>query len=65
MSVNASPGSGAGAALATDAGLPLPVTSAAQRSLDEASAAGFGDADFSCVARLLGREPPGPQGSLT
>jgi 3-hydroxyisobutyrate dehydrogenase-like beta-hydroxyacid dehydrogenase len=39
--------------LAAAAGLPLPVATAARRSLDDACAAGFADADFSCVARLL------------
>ena len=29
------------------------VAAAARRSLDDACAAGFADADFSCVARLL------------
>jgi 3-hydroxyisobutyrate dehydrogenase len=39
--------------LAGQAGLPLPVATAARRSLAEACAAGYADADFSCVARLL------------
>ncbi len=47
--------------IAADAGLPLPVTSAARQFLDQACAAGFADADFSCVASLLGQEPAGGQ----
>jgi 3-hydroxyisobutyrate dehydrogenase-like beta-hydroxyacid dehydrogenase len=39
--------------LAAEAGLPLPVAAAARKSLDEACAAGFADADFACVASLL------------
>ncbi|HET9968146.1 MAG TPA: NAD(P)-dependent oxidoreductase [Streptosporangiaceae bacterium] len=39
--------------LAGRAGLSLPVATAARRSLDDACAAGFADADFSCVTRLL------------
>jgi len=39
--------------LAGSAGLPLPVATAARRSLADACAAGYADADFSCVARLL------------
>lgn len=39
--------------MAADAGLPLPVASAARRFLDQACARGYGDADFSCVASLL------------
>jgi 3-hydroxyisobutyrate dehydrogenase-like beta-hydroxyacid dehydrogenase len=42
--------------LAAAAGLLLPVATVARRSLDDACAAGFADADFSCVARLL-RDP--------
>jgi 3-hydroxyisobutyrate dehydrogenase/2-hydroxy-3-oxopropionate reductase len=42
--------------LADSAALPLPVAAAARRALDDACAAGFADADFSCVARLL-RKP--------
>ena len=33
--------------------LPLTLTSTAKESLDQACAAGFGDADFACVARLI------------
>ena len=39
--------------LAAAAGLPLPAATAARRSLADACAAGYADADFSCVARLL------------
>jgi 3-hydroxyisobutyrate dehydrogenase/2-hydroxy-3-oxopropionate reductase len=39
--------------LADGAGLPLPVAAAARRCLDDACAAGFAGADFSCVAPLL------------
>jgi 3-hydroxyisobutyrate dehydrogenase/2-hydroxy-3-oxopropionate reductase len=39
--------------LAGAAGLPLPAATAARRSLGDACAAGFSDADFSCVAYLL------------
>ena len=46
--------------LADGAALPLPVAAAARRSLDDACAAGFADADFSCVARLL--RGPAPAG---
>jgi 3-hydroxyisobutyrate dehydrogenase-like beta-hydroxyacid dehydrogenase len=45
--------------IAAVAGLPLTLTATAKESLDRASAAGFGDADFACLARLLrmGRSP--------
>jgi 3-hydroxyisobutyrate dehydrogenase-like beta-hydroxyacid dehydrogenase len=45
--------------IAEVAGLPLTLTATAKQSLDRASAAGFGDADFACLARLLrpGRPP--------
>jgi 3-hydroxyisobutyrate dehydrogenase-like beta-hydroxyacid dehydrogenase len=46
--------------LADGAALTLPVAAAARRSLDDACAAGFADADFSCVARLL--RGPAPAG---
>lgn len=39
--------------IAADAGLPLPVTTAARRFLDQACAEGFADADFACVAALV------------
>jgi 3-hydroxyisobutyrate dehydrogenase-like beta-hydroxyacid dehydrogenase len=39
--------------IATGAGLPLPVTTAARRFLDQACAEGFADADFACVASLV------------
>jgi 3-hydroxyisobutyrate dehydrogenase len=39
--------------LAAAAGLPLPAATAARRALADACAAGYADADFSCVARLL------------
>ncbi|HXJ26331.1 MAG TPA: NAD-binding protein, partial [Streptosporangiaceae bacterium] len=39
--------------IAEVAGLPLSLTATAKQSLDRASAAGFGDADFACLARLL------------
>jgi len=39
--------------LADHAGLALPVATAARRSLADACAAGYADADFACVARLL------------
>jgi 3-hydroxyisobutyrate dehydrogenase/2-hydroxy-3-oxopropionate reductase len=39
--------------LAAEAALPLTLTATAKESLDRACAAGFSDADFSCVARLL------------
>jgi 3-hydroxyisobutyrate dehydrogenase-like beta-hydroxyacid dehydrogenase len=41
--------------LAAAAGLPLPAATAVRRALDEACAAGFADADFSCVAQRLRR----------
>ncbi|HEX5298793.1 MAG TPA: NAD(P)-dependent oxidoreductase [Streptosporangiaceae bacterium] len=44
--------------LAADASLSLPVARAAHGSLDDACAAGFADADFSCIARLLRPTPP-------
>jgi 3-hydroxyisobutyrate dehydrogenase-like beta-hydroxyacid dehydrogenase len=44
--------------IADSAGLELPVTRAARRSLDEACTKGFGDADFSCVAGLLQAASP-------
>jgi 3-hydroxyisobutyrate dehydrogenase-like beta-hydroxyacid dehydrogenase len=45
--------------IAAVAELPLTLTATAKESLDRASAAGFGDADFACLARLLrmGRSP--------
>jgi 3-hydroxyisobutyrate dehydrogenase/2-hydroxy-3-oxopropionate reductase len=43
--------------LADGAARPLPVAAAARRALAEACAAGFADADFSCVARLLRPSP--------
>lgn len=39
--------------IAEVAELPLTLTAAAKESLDRACAAGFGDADFACLARLL------------
>ena len=39
--------------IAAGAGLPLPVTTAARRFLDQACAEGFADADFACVAALV------------
>ena len=39
--------------LAGHADLALPVATAARRSLADACAAGYADADFSCVAHLL------------
>ena len=45
--------------LADGAALPLPLPSAARRSLGEACAAGYAEAGFSCVARLLS-SPAGP-----
>jgi 3-hydroxyisobutyrate dehydrogenase-like beta-hydroxyacid dehydrogenase len=39
--------------LAAHADLTLPVATAARRSLADACAAGYADADFSCVAHLL------------
>jgi len=39
--------------IATGAGLPLPVTTAARRFLDQACTQGFADADFACVASLI------------
>jgi 3-hydroxyisobutyrate dehydrogenase-like beta-hydroxyacid dehydrogenase len=44
--------------IAEAAGLPLTLTAAAKQSLDRACAAGYGDADFACLARLL--RPGGP-----
>jgi 3-hydroxyisobutyrate dehydrogenase-like beta-hydroxyacid dehydrogenase len=46
--------------LAGEAALPLTLTATAKETLDRACAAGFSEADFACVARLLrpGR-PPG------
>jgi 3-hydroxyisobutyrate dehydrogenase len=43
--------------IAGEAALPLALTGTAKESLDRACAAGFSDADFACVARLL---RPGP-----
>ena len=45
--------------IATGAGLPLPVTAAARRFLDQACADGFADADFACVAALVRGEHGG------
>lgn len=39
--------------IAGETALPLAVTATAKESLDRACAAGFSDADFACVARLL------------
>lgn len=39
--------------IAEAAGLPLTLTATAKDSLDRATAAGFGDADFACLAQLL------------
>jgi 3-hydroxyisobutyrate dehydrogenase-like beta-hydroxyacid dehydrogenase len=47
--------------IATGASLPLPVTTAARRFLDQACAEGFADADFACVAALLRGEHGGTQ----
>ena len=48
--------------IATGAGLPLPVTAAARRFLDQACADGFADADFACVAALVrGEHDGGPE----
>jgi 3-hydroxyisobutyrate dehydrogenase-like beta-hydroxyacid dehydrogenase len=47
--------------IAAEAALALALTVTAKESLDRACAAGFGDADFACVARLL--RPDGPAGS--
>lgn len=41
--------------VAAPVGLPLPVASAARDYLDAACAAGYGDADFACVAEFLRR----------
>jgi 3-hydroxyisobutyrate dehydrogenase len=46
--------------LAAAAGLPLPAATAARRSLADACSAGYADADFSCIARLLRPTSPGP-----
>jgi 3-hydroxyisobutyrate dehydrogenase-like beta-hydroxyacid dehydrogenase len=46
--------------IATGAGLPLPVITAARRFLDQACAGGFADADFACVAALVRGEPGDP-----
>jgi 3-hydroxyisobutyrate dehydrogenase len=46
--------------IATAGALPLALAATAKESLDRAGAAGFGDADFACVARLLRpQRPPG------
>jgi 3-hydroxyisobutyrate dehydrogenase len=46
--------------LADETALPLTLTATAKDSLDRACAAGFGDADFACLARLLRpSRPPG------
>ena len=45
--------------IASGAGLPLPVTTAARRFLDQACAEGFADADFACVAALMRSEQGG------
>jgi 3-hydroxyisobutyrate dehydrogenase-like beta-hydroxyacid dehydrogenase len=44
--------------IAAAAELPLALTATAKESLDRARTAGFGDADFACVARLLRPAPP-------
>ena len=44
--------------LAAAEALALALTATAKESLDQACAAGFGDADFACVARLLRPGPP-------
>ena len=43
--------------IAGETALPLAVTATAKESLDQACAAGFSDADFACVARLLRPRP--------
>lgn len=43
--------------IAEVAELPLTLTATAKESLDRACVAGFGDADFACLARLLRPEP--------
>jgi 3-hydroxyisobutyrate dehydrogenase/2-hydroxy-3-oxopropionate reductase len=48
--------------IATGAGMPLPVTTAARRFLDQACAEGFADADFACVAALVRGEQNGEPG---
>jgi hypothetical protein len=45
--------------LAAETGLRLPVSTAAQDFLVEATAAGFGDADFACVAEVLRQQAAG------
>ena len=40
-------------AIAGESGLALPLTAAARQTLEEACAAGLGDADFASIARLL------------
>ncbi len=44
--------------IADEAELPLTLTATAKESLDRACAAGFSDADFACIARLLRRGRP-------
>jgi 3-hydroxyisobutyrate dehydrogenase-like beta-hydroxyacid dehydrogenase len=39
--------------MADEAALPLTLTATAKESFDRACAAGFSDADFACLARLL------------
>jgi 3-hydroxyisobutyrate dehydrogenase-like beta-hydroxyacid dehydrogenase len=39
--------------VAEESGLPLDLTATAKRCLDQACAAGYGDADFAYIARLL------------
>jgi 3-hydroxyisobutyrate dehydrogenase-like beta-hydroxyacid dehydrogenase len=42
--------------IADAADLPLTLTAAAKESLERACAAGFGDADYACLARLQLRQ---------
>jgi 3-hydroxyisobutyrate dehydrogenase-like beta-hydroxyacid dehydrogenase len=44
--------------IAGETALSLAATATAKKSLDQACAAGFSDADFACVARLLRPRPP-------
>jgi 3-hydroxyisobutyrate dehydrogenase-like beta-hydroxyacid dehydrogenase len=45
--------------IAEQAALPLTLAVTAKQTLDRACAAGFGEADFACIARLLPGRPPG------